>query len=327
MTTFITFRSKKDKTPHYCDKKYGEAVSDRFYYMRDLHILRRLPFWSLARGFMNSFWLPKDDVFLCNGLAELYPVYYRHPTAKVVTLAKEKTFFDLPEMSSAKRAFLIDRLSIASGLITDTNAMKKTIKKHTGIRTEVCNPFCAQPFLENRAKLGTQNILFIGAYSPNKGYLNLVEAFEILRRSDSGWNLYMLGSCIERIRETMKGMNLLGYVPDLKPYFSACSIYVHPAYFEPFGISVLEAMSAGLIPIVTKKTGVSEVLEEHGLAGLVVKDNDPETLAEKISAVRDYSLRKKKHISDKCKNIIRDGYLEQDGVKNFKEAFYRLLDG
>ena len=166
----------------------------------------------------------------------------------------------------------------------------------------------------------SKNIVFVGAHSPNKGYDRLIEAFKLLE----GYNLYMIGSCAEKITDKLPGLHVFGYVPSLKPYLSRCSIYVHPAYFESFGISVLEAMSAGLIPIVTKQTGVSEVLVKNGLSSLVVPGNKPEMLAKKIADVQNYSLDKKKSISAKCRKIVRDDFLEERGIQKFREAFTKL---
>ncbi len=102
-------------------------------------------------------------------------------------------------------------------------------------------------------------------------------------------------------------------------------MYVHPAYFEPWGVTVLEAMSAGIIPILTRDTGSSELLIKKRLDNLVVKDNQPQTLAAKISEVHDYSKARKLSISNKCRNIIKRGYMEKQGLDVFRRAFLNLI--
>lgn len=326
MTTFITFKSSIDKTPHYCDRKYGEAVADRFYYMKDWRFLRFVPFWSLLRGFMNSFSVPEDDVYLCNGVAELYPVYYKTKRSDIITLVKEQIFWDLPQMSESRRKFMLKVLSINKGFITDTERLRAMIKKYCNIKIEVCSPFCAQPFLENKPQINAKSIIFVGAHSPNKGYNQLLEAFKIIKKIDTEWELYMIGSCAKNITEQIDGMHVLGYVRDIRPYMSKCSIYVHPAYFEPFGITALEAMSAGLIPIVTRNTGMSEVLEQNNLSKLITPNNNPDLLVKKILEVNELETNKKKNISNKCKKIIKKEYLEKTGVKKFKQSFEHILN-
>ena len=322
MTTHVTYK------PHYCDRRYGEYVADRVYHMRLFGIPRNIPVVSnMLIGRLNSFLLPDDTVYLCNGAFELYPVYYRKPGAKTVTMMKELTFWIFDLLPGYKQHFLRKLFSINAGIITDTEMMKALVQKHIDVPVEVVHPFCAQPFLENKPKLEERKVIFIGSFeSPNKGYNELMEAFRLLRHGDD-WELYMVGKRgTELVKERMQGLHITNHVPSLKPYLAKCSIYVHPARFEPFGITVLEAMSAGLIPVVTRMTGVSEVLEKNGLKKLVVKDNNPDRLAKKILEVHDYGLDKKKRISDKCKKIVKGGYLERRGLEKFRQAFYRILE-
>ncbi len=323
MTTHITYK------PHYCDKKYGEYVADKIYNMKLFGIPRSLPIISTTLiGKLNSLFIPNDSIYLCNGAFELYPVYYRKQQAKVVTMMKELTFWRFGSLPKYKQSFLKKLFSINTGIITDTEAMKKLIEKHIDVPVEVVNPFCAQPFFENKPTLQAKKILFIGSFeSPTKGYDKLIEAFKLLRKDDDEWELYMIGKRgKDFIKDNIEGLYVTNYVASLKPYLAKCSIYIHPAYFEPFGITVLEAMSAGLIPIITKQTGVSEVLEKNCLKNLIIKDNKPQIILEKIKDVYNYSLVKKSKISIKCKQIVKDNYLEPDGLKIFKKKFKKMVN-
>ena len=66
--------------------------------------------------------------------------------------------------------------------------------------------------------------------------------------------------------------------PDLDAIRASCHVYVHTSLRpEPFGRSVLEAMAAGLCPIVPDD--MSTTLVEHGHTGLVYRAGDAEDLA------------------------------------------------
>jgi glycosyltransferase involved in cell wall biosynthesis len=323
MTTHVTYR------PHYDDRKYGEYVSDKIYHMKLFGIPRGIPVFSnTIIGRLNSFFLPDDTTYLCNGAFELYPVYYRRPKSTIVTMMKELTFWRFNTLEKYKQNFIIKLFSVNKGVITDTFAMKSLIEKHIDTHIEVVNPFCAQPFLKNKPDLNSKKIIFIGSFeSPNKGYRELLEAFRLLREKDDEWELYMVGKRgTDFVKDRMPGLHITNFVSSLKPYLSKCSIYVHPAQFEPFGITVLEAMSAGIMPIVTKSTGASEVLEGNGLQSLVVGDNSPKSLKDKIEEVHNYSIAKKTAISKKSKKIVKNSYLEKDGVEVFKKAFNRICE-
>jgi len=156
MTTHITYK------PHYCDKMYGEYVADKIYHMKLFGIPRNIPaFSNLVIGRINSFFIPDDSVYLCNGAFELYPVYYKRPSARIITMMKELTFWSFDKMPEFKQKFLKKLFSINTGIITDTHMMERSIHEHIDIPIEIVNPFCAQPFPENKPVLDAKNILFI----------------------------------------------------------------------------------------------------------------------------------------------------------------------
>lgn len=74
----------------------------------------------------------------------------------------------------------------------------------------------------------------------------------------------------ERVRFT-------GYV-DSRLVLRAFDIYVQPSYYEGFGLSILEAMAAGLPVVACRVGGVADVVVD-GETGLLVPAGDPEALA------------------------------------------------
>ncbi len=66
----------------------------------------------------------------------------------------------------------------------------------------------------------------------------------------------------------------------LKELYQASNVLVFPSRFqEPFGISQIEAMMAGLL-LVTSGTGGSGEAIEDGISGLLFPSDDPYALAE-----------------------------------------------
>jgi glycosyltransferase involved in cell wall biosynthesis len=59
---------------------------------------------------------------------------------------------------------------------------------------------------------------------------------------------------------------------------AACSVLAHPAWAEPFGLAMLEAMTAGR-PVVAADSDGSRFLVQPGLTGLLVPPRDPPQLA------------------------------------------------
>ncbi len=73
----------------------------------------------------------------------------------------------------------------------------------------------------------------------------------------------------------------LGAVDDVRPYISACHVYVLPSYHEGMPRSVLEAMSMGRPILTTTAPGCKETVIE-GKNGFLVPVKDVEALAERM---------------------------------------------
>jgi glycosyltransferase involved in cell wall biosynthesis len=72
-----------------------------------------------------------------------------------------------------------------------------------------------------------------------------------------------------------------GQVPDARPYVQLMDVLVNASLGEPFGLTLLEAMSAG-VPIVAVDRGGPREIVRHGEEGWLVPDGEPATLAEAI---------------------------------------------
>ncbi len=68
----------------------------------------------------------------------------------------------------------------------------------------------------------------------------------------------------------------------LKYYYSAADIFVTTPWYEPFGITPLEAMACGT-PVVGANVGGIKFTVRDGETGYLVPPNDPEALAERLA--------------------------------------------
>ena len=71
--------------------------------------------------------------------------------------------------------------------------------------------------------------------------------------------------------------------------------------------------------------GESDILNESGLECLILKNNKPEIIAEKILEIGKQNKKWKNNVSMKCKDISSK-YNNETQSKLFKEVFYKLLD-
>ena len=69
---------------------------------------------------------------------------------------------------------------------------------------------------------------------------------------------------------------------DLAAMYSAAAGYVHPSWYEGFGIMILEAFASG-VPVVT--SNLSSLPEVVGDAGILIDPKKPREIAEAINAI------------------------------------------
>lgn len=151
------------------------------------------------------------------------------------------------------------------------------------------------PVIENRDKI----VLYFGRITMQKGPEFFVQAAERVLEVMDDVKFVVAGSgdlassMIEMAAEMGIGHKVLftGFLRgnDIRRVFSLADLYVMPSVSEPFGIAPLEAMSHDVPALISKSSGVSEVLTH----ALKVDFWDVEEMANKIVAVLRHSpLRK-----------------------------------
>jgi glycosyltransferase involved in cell wall biosynthesis len=153
---------------------------------------------------------------------------------------------------------------------------------------------------DNRILDCTHLVLGIGALSREKGYDVLVRAIASLDAGELDLGLVVLGEGVERVGLTALAdelgighrIVLAGYRADAWQWLDTASLFVHPARWEGFGMSLLEAMACGLPVIATSCPGGPREILEGGRHGLLVEPEDHLGLAAAIERmVREPDLR------------------------------------
>jgi len=141
-------------------------------------------------------------------------------------------------------------------------------------------------------------VLYLSRVSRQKGPMSFIRAAKRVLEIDPGVQFIVAGKgemipemiayCISN--GIMEKVSFTGFVPDheAQKLYELADVYVLPSVSEPFGISVLEAMTSGCPTIVSKTTGVGEALTHV----LRAEHWDSDEIADQIIAVlRDRPLR------------------------------------
>ena len=183
---------------------------------------------------------------------------------------------------------------------------------------EACSPH-RQP---TRRRLGLRNetLLLIVAHNFRlKGVATLLQAVSRLHKSAQGGDacrsrseralhLAVVGGKSPRSYQRLAHrlgiggqVTFVGPQADVMPYYAAADLYVHPTFYDPCSLVVLEAMACGLPVVTSSFNGASELIC-GGSEGYVVDDpSDHRELAERIEPLLDAATRARKAINARRK--------------------------
>lgn len=141
--------------------------------------------------------------------------------------------------------------------------------------------------------------IYVGGLIQRKGVGLLLEAFATCRAEDPKLTLTMVGAgeLLDRLTEraaelgVADAVTFTGAVPpdEALRLMSAHDLLVHPSRMETFGVTVVEALAAGMPVLVTRCGGPEETLAGiEGAAGeLIDVTDDPETISAGYRRLRD----------------------------------------
>ena len=173
-----------------------------------------------------------------------------------------------------------------------------------GVDMDVFKPM---PRDEARRELGLGDgnvLLYVGRVQPLKGPELLLESVARMGLNE-GLKVLIVGGDVTGDEEVTKVRRLAeelgidhlvsfeGTVPHrrLVHYYNAADLCVVPSFYESFGLVAAEAMACGTPVVATAVGGLPETVKD-GLNGSLVRDRNPEVLAEKISLLlNDVRLR------------------------------------
>lgn len=177
------------------------------------------------------------------------------------------------------------KLKRYSAVVCNSKFTKRFIDKEYDVKSVVIYPPVSVDLFRPGEK--EKIILSVGRFSThfiNKKQIEMVGFFRQLQRKHREWKLVLAGGLLEqdrpyfdRVQEAAQGLSV-EILPNLSfdqlvTLYKKASIYWHaagyredqeqnPAAMEHFGISTVEAMSAGAVPIVFAGGGQTEIIHD-----------------------------------------------------------------
>jgi len=162
-------------------------------------------------------------------------------------------------------------------------------------------------------------LLQLGRMVPRKGVDNVIQALSRLEYTGSKVRLLIVGGEEEvcgqgfnpemaRLKQLAKDLGVATSVTftgqrprdELKYYYAAADLFITTPWYEPFGITPLEAMACGT-PVIGANVGGIKYSVQDGKTGLLVPPQQPEVLAQKMGML----LHNKPLLQEMSANAIK----------------------
>jgi len=336
--------------------KFARSVGADFFFVDPFLRWHDRPGWRLRRylsWIVCALKFPQKeayDVFLVEG-PHFSPVFMRwfrtlSTSQKIVCLLANETLYFLkakryPPMT---RWFLRRILRGYDGLIC-IGAMEAELAQEivgnrgtriyvafNGVPSERIEPLRGvQPALESL------RIVFIGSGGPvywrawYKGLDIMLRAFKLARERIPELHFTIVGEWSQQVIQKVleesglacaDSVTFIGRRDDIEGVLQGSSLYLHCARGDAYGISVLEAMCAGVVPIVSEWTGTKEVVAQ--VDKRLVVPLQAEEIAKRILWYFEIGAEDRKALSERCRDVVAN-YTEERAVQSFQEAFRKMV--
>lgn len=215
--------------------------------------------------------------------------------------------FHTSDIGFLKKAYfgLFERLALglADKVIAVNEEDEKRFGKITGNVTRLDLGVDIERF--RSARKIPNSFIYVGRFSKNKRVERLLEVFSKLKGEKA--TLIIAGNDWEGLMEEYLKKNIaLGidgivkYVKDptdeeLRELYGAAEFFVSASEFESFGVSLVEAMASGCVPIVQENEGFRHILGDSE-CGIALDFSDAASAAQTILKASGWGAMRKRHL-------------------------------
>jgi glycosyltransferase involved in cell wall biosynthesis len=238
---------------------------------------------------------------------------------------------------------LIDDLYFSRGnnyYITPSIWMKACLlKRHPNLKNNVfVIPHGINTDLFSPSKVKQEHdknlILFVGRMIALKGIYYLIHAIPLILKVHPDTIVIFIGpgekrpyiDLLKRLGVPKDNYSFLGFhdKKSLIDYYRAADIFVLPSFSESFSLTLVEAMSCGVPPVVTNVGGPSEIVEDH-YNGLLIPPGSTRELADAIIFLLDNPAQRAK-MGNAARETIEKKF-SWSTAANMTSLIYQLLHG
>jgi len=238
---------------------------------------------------------------------------------KTVVTLHDLNFYRHPEWYSrsfrlAYRFCAVPGLRRAERVVTISNYVRQQALDCLRLRPErvgrIYNGVKPAPLVGTLGRDSAPYILAVGSLQPHKNLPRLIRAYQQVRVSHPGFELWIVGRPQPRFAEQPEltellkspGVKLLGYLSeaDLAAAYQNAQLFCYPSLEEGFGLPLLEAMQAGTLVVTSNVSCLPEIagpaclcvdpLDDGAIAGAMraLLQLAPEERSARVAAGREW---------------------------------------
>lgn len=183
---------------------------------------------------------------------------------------------------------------------------------------------------EQRSRNGIVHFVSMGRLEAEKAVEQTICAFASLP-ADAPAHLTILGDglCRSELEALSRRLGqerriaFTGAVGDVTPYLKEADVYVSTSVSEGMSNALLEAMSSGVMPVVSRVSGADELVEE-GVSGFLFTPGDEMALAGRLEKSLAMTAERRRAMGEEARRAVRDRF-SIDRVAEHHLSLYRSL--
>ena len=159
-------------------------------------------------------------------------------------------------------------LKNATSIVVPSRSYAKKVTDLIKLPSHVI-PLCSKPYYNALDEEKTKSVVMVAnQYLDRADYISLkgIATYDNVAKHLTGIPFYLIGRTDPEIKEMFSHLIYLGELnhDELIKTLAKSKVYCQLSYTESFGVSLLESLQSGCIPVVSDKDGMKELVEENG---------------------------------------------------------------
>ncbi|MBS7655951.1 glycosyltransferase [Candidatus Bathyarchaeota archaeon] len=307
--------------PHYVHAEWAKAIGSKFIHFRINKCIGRIKGSKfIARSIFLL--LKPPNLVIAEGGSPLIEAALLKITkgALMVYLATDIT----PYKMIKGNLFLKDATELSDVTIANSRMMLNDLLQVCRLKKHfVVHPFVKEEFFNyKRVREKNKNkAVFVGGLWKFKGVHLLPKIAEEIKKEKKDFKIIVIGKPYEVALKETDAIKPLGFIYEeaLINEVSSAKVYLHPAVYEPFGVSIAEAVMLGTIPIVSNKTGIKELLPKELIA------HSLNEFIEKTIEILDLSKEEYEELLIKTRVNLEPKIKREESINSFRKAVESII--